>query len=79
MKSLLGGGRKDTSTIRTLDVERKCFEDAENSFGNLADSYIDALTYSSSADFIHPNFNYVKRHFGMTSYQKWHKPNKKWR
>lgn len=77
MKSLLSGGRKDTSvdhqdTAQT-DIDRVEIGISTVDLARQLKAIRQLLLRSKI------RLAYDEKHFGMTSYQKWHKPNKKWR
>lgn len=77
MKSLLSGGRKDTS-VDHQDTAQTDIDRVE-----IGISTVDLARQLKAIRqlLLRPKIRlaYDEKHFGMTSYRKWHKPNKKWR
>lgn len=77
MKSLLSGGRKDTS-VDHQDTAQTHIDRVEIGISTVdLARQLEAIKQMLLSPKI--RLNYDEKHFGMTSYQKWHKSNKKWR
>lgn len=74
---MLSGGRKDTS-VDHQDTAQTHIDRVEIGISTVdLAKQLKAIKKMLLGTRI--RLNYVEKHFGMTSYQKWHKPNKKWR
>lgn len=79
MKSLLSGGRKDTS-VDHQDTDQHDIDRIAIKIGMSAAGFAKQFEAVSRMVFrAKNNLDYDEKHIGMNSYQKWHKPNKKWR
>lgn len=77
LKRLLSGAPKDTSTDR-VDVAPSRIDRVKVSI-DTKDFAQEFLGIQKIVAVTRLYFDYKIRHAGMTSYQKWHKQNKKWR
>ncbi|AUX11459.1 hypothetical protein C0213_03235 [Latilactobacillus sakei] len=77
VKAMLSGRRKDTS-VDHQDTAQTHIDRVE-----IGISTVDLARQLKAIRqlLLRPKIrlNYDEKHFGMTSYQKWHKSNKKWR
>ncbi|MDT3394874.1 MAG: hypothetical protein LIR10_10015 [Bacillota bacterium] len=74
LKQLLNGAPKDTSTDQVYEPEHRV------DIGITASQFAEQLAkFSRVIAAKGVLYEYQRNHAGMTSYQKWHKHNKKWR